>query len=726
MPDYRNVDQTVKYSKLDIQNLILQTSLIGAVLLLCSFLYFLYYPLKENDPLFFPLFGFTAFIISQLAFLIAAGLSRIDQSPGKGVLIGITLFVAGIGYQVSLLIAPLLAALRPDVTFKGFIPPVFVIAGIPLQYINLIFVIAIVAIIINFQWFIEIINQATQQTPNNPSSQQNSYFSIFRNFIIILFERIRNIVYLPYKERLSPEIIVAIIIGGFSVNILSLIIIIPGILGIYVPFIFVLIISGVISGVLTVIFMIWAISNRKFNIDPEKLNVRRDSLLSGLGAIILMLILQDLLFFTFFFPIIPENEVFYWILRDIISDSLFIGVIYLQVALGITIVYKILKFANFAQAEYVTFGAYMAMLFSFLAEESGFWIGFDVLTPVFRWIPVILILCGVAFIFSVIAGIIFDKLIFKPMRVRNASPASLMIASFGIGLAFREIMRSVFSNNVVPIGDYFFAIQLDSFIVRIFIITLALLITWFFQLILYRSKLGKMMRAVSDNPDLAEVSGIEPERVHILVWVIAAGFAGVAGVLFASYPVGAEWIRPNMGFLLLLPAFAVTVLGGIGSFEGVLLASFIIGFAESFGSKFLEQIKDVGITVDIPVLVFNSRNPFIDYLLAIILIGFIAVVSLAIYYKFEDLWSILSEKIGIKLPPFNPRWKLRGVIGFIALIAIVIFIFHPLIPGIAVGYIIAEPQLGIGYKLALSFAVLIVVLLIRPYGLLGEKPSGDR
>ncbi|MFX0095062.1 MAG: branched-chain amino acid ABC transporter permease, partial [Candidatus Hodarchaeota archaeon] len=442
---------------------------------------------------------------------------------------------------------------------------------------------------------------------------------------------------------------------------------------------------------------------------------------------IVMLIIQDLFYFTFLFPRIPGNEVFYWLLRDIISDTLFIGTIYLQVALGITLVYKILKFANFTQAEYVTFGTYAAFLFSFLAEENGFWQMFDFLTPVFRWIPVILILCGVAFIFSVIIGIIFDKLIFKPMRIRNTSPASLMIASFGIGLAFREIMRSVFSSNVVPLSIYLLEIELDSILVRIFVITLALLITWVFQLVLYRSKLGKMMRAVSDNPDLAEISGIEPERVHIIVWVIAAGFAGVAGVLFASYPVGQDWIRPEMGFLMLLPAFAVTILGGIGSFEGVLLASFIIGFAESFGSKFLERIRDMGITIDIPVLVFTSEDFFLNYLNAAILFAIIAAVIIIVYLKIDWFWDFISKSIPFELPPLSPRQKLLlSVGGPLVVSGIIIFLFHSLIPGIAVDIIPAVPQLGIGYKLALSFVVLIVVLLIRPYGLLGEKPSGDR
>ncbi|MFX1534267.1 MAG: branched-chain amino acid ABC transporter permease [Promethearchaeota archaeon] len=718
----------MKFDKTDIGNLILQISIIGIIFFLCSFLYFLYYPLKETDPLFFPAFGFTAFIISQFAFLIASYLAKIEQQPGKGVLIGTVLLLAGIVYHLCFGIAPILASFRTDVEFKGFVHPMteFDVFGHPYPYFYLLFVSAFIAFIINYQWFVEI-SQAVQQSSNNPSSQQKSYFLIFRNLVKILLERIRNKVYRPYEDRFSPEIITAVIFGGFSVNILTLIILFLGIFGFSFPFIGVLLISGVISGVLTVAFMFWAISNKKFNIDPEKLNVRRDGLLFGLGTIILMLIIQDLIYFTFFFPIIPRNEVFFWIARDIFSDTLFIGSIYLQIALGITLVYKILKFANFTQAEYVTFGAYAAFLYSFLAEENGVWLMFDWLGPAFRWIPILLVLSGIAFISSVSISLIFDRLIFKPMRLRNASPASLMIASFGIGLAFREIMRSAFSSNVVPLSPYLLTIELDSFLVRIFVITLALLIAWFFQLLFYRSKFGKMMRAVSDNPDLAEISGIEPERVHILVWIIAAGFAGVAGVLFASYPVGQDWIRPEMGFLMLLPSFAVTVLGGIGSFEGVLLASFIIGFAESFGTKFLEQIKILGITFDIPVLVFTSEDFFINYVNATIFIVIIVVIIVITYLKIEWFWDFISKSSPIELPPLTPRRKLiLSIAGPLVVIGIVIFMFHPFIPGIAVDVIPAIPQLGIGYKLALSFAVLIVVLLIRPYGLLGEKPSGDR
>jgi branched-subunit amino acid ABC-type transport system permease component len=229
-----------------------------------------------------------------------------------------------------------------------------------------------------------------------------------------------------------------------------------------------------------------------------------------------------------------------------------------------------------------------------------------------------------------------------------------MIASFALGLALRMVLQQIFTANPLYVSNYFIEINLDGALLRIIIIAAVLFSTWFFQIMLYKTKYGKIMRAVSDNEDLAKITGIKASRIHNLVWIISAGFAGIAGVLFTSYPVGSPWIQPDVGFTLLLAAFAVAVLGGIGSFEGVVLASLIIGFAENMGVVFLSQLKSLSLTFDIPVI--GSSNGIIP-----ILTNFTAELS------FEA-----------------------------------------------------------GYKIALSYLILILVLKIRPYGLLGEKPSGDR
>ena len=418
-----------------------------------------------------------------------------------------------------------------------------------------------------------------------------------------------------------------------------------------VDIILLLILTCTLSGIIFSLVMLFTVKNGYWQIDKGKLNIRRNTISLGLAVIVILATFLDL-GFLFWFSQIPPNEAFYWRFRDVLSNTLFTGMIYLEISLGLTLVYKILKFANFAHAELVTFGAYIAFIFGVIGDSIGTWQLFNFL-GVFEWIPVFLILASISFIMTALLAYVLDLILFKPLRKKNASPITLMIASFALGLSLRMIFQSMFSANPVAVSQYFVNIDLDSTILRIVIIASVLFSTWFFQIILYNTKYGKIMRAVSDNEDLAKVTGIKVPRIHLLVWIIAGGFAGVAGLLFVSYPVGTPWITPQIGFVLLLSAFAVAILGGIGSFEGVVLASLIIGFTENMGVIFLNQLSSLQLEMDIPTIGFKSGLPFITNF-------------------------------------------------------------------------VADFTFSTSYKVALSYIILIIVLKIRPYGLLGEKPSGDR
>jgi branched-subunit amino acid ABC-type transport system permease component len=450
-----------------------------------------------------------------------------------------------------------------------------------------------------------------------------------------------------FIEKLPREFYVS---GLLSILITSVIIVIFSILNFAI--IIVLLSSLVLNILISYPILSKLIKKQYFGINSEKLNIVRDSVLFGNLLSFGVIVVVNLMYIALYSNI-PSGETYYWYLRDVTVNSLFSAMVYLEIALGITLVYKILKFANFTQAEYVTFGAYMAFLFGYLAENNGFWSIFDAFS-VLKWIPIFIILCVIAFISTAVVGIIFDFIIFKPLRQKDAKPASMMIASFGLGLALRIVIQQIFSAQPLPVSLYFVTIQVDSILLRILIILFVLFSTWFFQLALYTTKLGKIMRAVSDNEDLAKISGVKPYQIHIMVWIISAGFAGVAGVLATSYSVGAPLIDPYIGFGLLLGAFAVTVLGGIGSFEGVVLASLIVGFTENMGAIFLSEFSELNFRFDFPLLGSD-------------------------FYILPNLTSML--------------------INF---------------------------SFSTGYKIVLPFAILIIVLLIKPYGLLGEQPSGDR
>jgi branched-subunit amino acid ABC-type transport system permease component len=189
-------------------------------------------------------------------------------------------------------------------------------------------------------------------------------------------------------------------------------------------------------------------------------------------------------------------------------------------------------------------------------------------------------------VFAGLCGVASEILVFRPLRNRDAQRISLMVASIGLGLVLRHVIQQIWGS-----GTLWYTLETRIYTLRIagasatltslhlvIIITSALLVS-FVHLFLTRTRLGKAMRATSDNADLASACGIDVERILIWVWFIGAGLAGVGGVLR-----GADTrLVPHVGWEVLLAAFAVVLLGGVGNLYGTILAAFILGFAENIG-----------------------------------------------------------------------------------------------------------------------------------------------
>jgi branched-subunit amino acid ABC-type transport system permease component len=286
-------------------------------------------------------------------------------------------------------------------------------------------------------------------------------------------------------------------------------------------------------------------------------------------------------------------------------------------SLGLTIVYDILKFANFAHTEFAVIGVYLAL---FLNVTLG--------------LPIL----PAAILASVVTGflsIALDRAVFK--RMRSSSGIIVMVTSLGLGIALRNSIRAIWGadakNYSVPlqapiITEYFRITPL-----QIWIILVGVAAMFSFHLLLHHTTLGKAMRASSDNPELAQASGIATEKIITWVWFIAIAFASIGGIL-----IGLEtYILPYMGFAIIVPVFCATILGGIGNPYGAMLGALVLGFAENFG-------------------------------------------------LYIDFGALLS---------------LGGILGFSK-----------------------ELFIPTGYKPAISFIILIAVLLIRPRGILGRKKEG--
>ena len=252
-------------------------------------------------------------------------------------------------------------------------------------------------------------------------------------------------------------------------------------------------------------------------------------------------------------------------LAQLLVNSILSGSVYALLAVGLVLVYRILKFANFAHAEFITFGAYMAHFVNVALGGSIF------------------IAAAFAFVSTGLLAVVCDLLFFKPLRSRKATAIPMMIVSIGLGLVIRHVLQEIWGPgvNYYALGTAarynFLAATLTE--VNLAIICSALGLVIVLHILLTQTNLGKAMRAVSDNSTLASIRGIDTGKIVLFVWFAGAGVAGFAGVLWGAN----TRLIPLMGWELLLPTFAVVVLGGLGSFYGVIVAAYLMGLVENVG-----------------------------------------------------------------------------------------------------------------------------------------------
>ena len=252
-------------------------------------------------------------------------------------------------------------------------------------------------------------------------------------------------------------------------------------------------------------------------------------------------------------------------------------------ALGITMIYSVLRFSNFAHGEMMSFGAMITILVTWWMQSHG--ISFGVLPTALLALP-----------FGILATIILvltaDKVVFKYYRSIKAPPVTLLIVSMGLMFFLGGLIRFIIGPNDQRFfdGERFIikarsfkqmtglneglAIKTTQGITVVLAVAMVAFVFWF----LTYTRTGKSMRAYSNNEDLALLSGINPERVVLVTWVITAVLITLAGTLYGldkSY-------KPFTYLSLLLPIFASAIVGGIGSPIGAILGGFVIAFSELF------------------------------------------------------------------------------------------------------------------------------------------------
>ncbi|MBA7473602.1 High-affinity branched-chain amino acid transport system permease protein LivH [subsurface metagenome] len=249
---------------------------------------------------------------------------------------------------------------------------------------------------------------------------------------------------------------------------------------------------------------------------------------------------------------------------QVLFNSAITGSLYLVGAVGLTLTYGLSKFPNFAHAEFITLGAFTGYL---VAEQLGL-----------GW-PLALL---VAFLFNGLVGFLCYRGIFQPLAKRGASIIHLMVASIALGFILRHSIGAIWTWKPLYFTATWSAFDFGPLRVTglwLWLIFAALALSLAMHLLLMNTKTGKAIRASASNPELALASGINVDRVIWITWFIGAGLAAIAGIFR-----GADTqIWPMTGWDIILPIFAVVILGGIGNFYGAIAAAFIIGLVENIG-----------------------------------------------------------------------------------------------------------------------------------------------
>lgn len=275
-------------------------------------------------------------------------------------------------------------------------------------------------------------------------------------------------------------------------------------------------------------------------------------------------------------------------LAQLIVNGIAVGSIIALAAVGLTLTYGILRLANFAHGDFMTLGAYLTLL----ANTSG----------VNIWLSMILGAIG-----TVAAMLLSEKLVWSIMRDRRASSTTLIIISIGLALFIRNGIILIWGGSnrdynvpVSPAQDILGLKVPQNQLVVMFLAVLAILALHY---LLQNTKIGKAMRAVADDIDLARVSGINVDRVVIWTWLIAGSLTALGGSMYGLITA----VRPNMGWFLILPMFASVILGGIGNPYGAIAAALVIGITQEVSTPLLGSQYKQGVALLIMILVLLIR-----------------------------------------------------------------------------------------------------------------------
>ena len=254
------------------------------------------------------------------------------------------------------------------------------------------------------------------------------------------------------------------------------------------------------------------------------------------------------------------------IIPQLLFNGFIAGSIYALIAIGFTVIYRTVKFFHLAHGIVYTAGAYFAYTF-FRQLNFNFVISFFLSISL-----------------SALLGIAIDRIVYYPLRLKKASNLIFLLASFGVFIFLQNLIQIIYGAQILTIrtgpvkeGHHFLGAVITDIQIWILVVSCWLLvILWLF---IQKTKLGKAMRAVSDDKIGAMVVGINPERTILTSFAIGSALAGAAGILISLE----TNIEPTMGFSAILKGIIASIVGGIGSIPGAMFGGFFLGIVENLG-----------------------------------------------------------------------------------------------------------------------------------------------
>jgi branched-chain amino acid transport system permease protein len=403
-----------------------------------------------------------------------------------------------------------------------------------------------------------------------------------------------------------------------------------------------------------------------------------------------------------------ESRVSWDHIISVTIGGLTVGMIYALIALGYTMVYGVLKFINFAHGEVFTVGGYVAA-FTLLG------MGVNETTPAIEIVGRLVIALAAAVLVPAALGFLIERIAYRPLRGR--SRIIPLLSAFGGSIVLQQLIILVFGSKPVSIPTLAIsAMSVDFFGVRIRVLALVIIVVSAALMLsltyLVRStRIGKAMRATSQDMEAAEMMGIDTNKTIAFTFVVGSALAGIGGLLVVMYYGSLKF---DAGFLYGLKAFTAAVLGGIGNIPGAVVGALVLGMTETYGVSvdlgFLAWFVVAGLALGLYVqmvrvprrrlehIAEDRRTPEYER----------SIKDVYRLTPYHGIKTLLSERTDALLY-VSAAHAVRLMAGNLFLAAVA-----------AVMFANASFRIDTRWQPVIAFVVLMVILMFRPSGILGE------